>query len=102
MEPLPDQPAPAGRLVFAYGIGVVMPFNGDLLMRATAADAEALARVQDVLGRHLLKFGARRELAITWQPAELVADEPVVGDSTPASHTPDDPSPSEKADRAGA
>lgn len=76
MEPLPDQPAPAGRLVFAYGIGTVMPLNGDLVMRAAAANSEALARVQDVLGRHLLKFGARRELVISWQPAESIADDP--------------------------
>jgi hypothetical protein len=76
MEPLPDQPAPAGRLVFAYGIGTVMPLNGDLVMRAAAANAEALARVQDVLSRHLLKFGARRELVISWRPAESIADDP--------------------------
>jgi hypothetical protein len=82
MEPMPDQPAPAGRLVFAYGIGTVMPLNGDLVMRAAAANAEALARVQDVLGRHLRKFGARRELVISWQPAESIADDPD-GDSAP-------------------
>ena len=28
VEPLPDQPAPAGRLVFAYGIGTVLPQPG--------------------------------------------------------------------------
>jgi uncharacterized protein len=84
MEPLPDQPAPAGRLVFAYGIGTVMPLNGDLVMRAAAANAEALARVQDVLGRHLLKFGARRELVISWQPAELIADDSTGDSDAPA------------------
>jgi hypothetical protein len=110
MEPLPDQPAPAGRLVFAYGIGTVLPLNGELVMRAAAANAEALARVQDVLGRHLLKFGARRELVINWQPAQSVADGaiPVTGD--PATDAPSDSAPdtaesaeaqSEKADSAG-
>lgn len=84
MEPLPDQPAPAGRLVFAYGIGTVLPLNGDLVMRAAAANAEALARVQDVLGRHLLKFGARRELVISWQPAELIADDSTSDSAAPA------------------
>ena len=110
MEPLPDQPAPAGRLVFAYGVGTVLPLNGDLVMRAAAANAEALARVQDVLGRHLLKFGARRELVINWQPAESVTDgsiPEIVGqapaapsDSAPETAEPVDV-PSEKTDSAG-
>ena len=38
VEPLPDQPAPAGRLLFAYGIGTVLPMPGELVLRATAAD----------------------------------------------------------------
>ena len=37
MEPLPDRPAPAGRLVFAYGVGTVLPMPGQLVLRATAA-----------------------------------------------------------------
>ena len=49
MEPLPDRPAPAGRLLFAYGIGTVLPMPGELILRATAADPESLAHVQDVL-----------------------------------------------------
>ena len=31
MEPLPDRPAPAGRLVFAYGVGTVLPMPGQLI-----------------------------------------------------------------------
>jgi hypothetical protein len=89
MEPLLDQPPPAGRLVFAYGVGTVLPLNGDLVMRAAAANAEALARVQDVLGRHLLKFGARRELVISWQPAESIADGKVGDSATAADSAPD-------------
>ena len=38
------------------------------MLRAAAADLEALARVQDVLQRHLEKFGARKELVVTWGP----------------------------------
>jgi hypothetical protein len=74
MEPLPDRPAPAGRLVFAYGVGTVLPMPGQLVLRATAANLESLARVQDVLQRHLEKFGARRELAVTWGPVDNTAD----------------------------
>jgi hypothetical protein len=74
MEPLPDRPAPAGRLVFAYGVGTVLPMPGQLVLRATAANLESLTRLQDVLQRHLEKFGARRELAVTWGPVENTAD----------------------------
>ncbi len=82
MEPLPDQPAPAGRLLFAYGVGTVLPMPGELVLRATAADLESLAHVQDVLQRHLEKFGARKELVVTWGPATTEPDpaaEPVAG-----------------------
>ncbi len=92
MEPLPDRPAPAGRLVFAYGVGTVLPMPGQLVLRATAANLESLARVQDVLQRHLEKFGARRELAVTWGPVDNTADsddaaEPALaaGSETPES-----------------
>jgi hypothetical protein len=74
-EPLPDRPAPAGRLLFAYGVGTVLPMPGQLVLRATAANQESLARVQDVLQRHLEKFGARRELTVSWGPVEPVGDD---------------------------
>jgi len=45
----------------------VIPAADRLTMRATAADADSLARVQDVLKRHLEKFGARRELVVEWR-----------------------------------
>jgi uncharacterized protein len=55
-----------GRLVFAYGFGTVRPEDGRLVLEAVAADDESLARVQDVLARHLERFGARRELSVHW------------------------------------
>jgi hypothetical protein len=55
-----------GRLVFAYGLGTVRPEDGRLVLEAFAADDESLARVQDVLARHLVRFGARRELSVHW------------------------------------
>jgi hypothetical protein len=58
----------AGRLVFAYGTGTVRPQAGALVLDAAAPDAEGLAHVQDVLARHLERFGARRELVVSWQP----------------------------------
>ena len=36
------------------------------VLRAQAGDTEALERVQDVLGRHLERFGQRNELVVTW------------------------------------
>ena len=97
VEPLADQPAPAGRLVFAYGTGTVVPQGGALVLEAAAADAESLARVKDVMQRHLEKFGARRELLVSWgpegdgvtraaesAPAESAPDESAADESAPA------------------
>jgi hypothetical protein len=100
-ESLPDRPAPAGRLLFAYGVGTVLPMPGQLILRATAADLESLARVQDVLQRHLEKFGARRELAVSWGPVEpSVDDETIPEQPTPPSAETDAAQPSENSDLA--
>lgn len=74
VEALPAQPGPAGRLLFAFGVGTVLPMAGRLVPRATAANLESLGRVQDVLQRHLEKFGARNELVVIWGPVESVSD----------------------------
>jgi uncharacterized protein len=68
VEPVDGVPA-GGRLVFAYGVGTVRPESDRLVLLAEAADAESLARVQDVLKRHLERFGARRELVVDWEAA---------------------------------
>jgi enamine deaminase RidA (YjgF/YER057c/UK114 family) len=60
-----------GRLHFDYGTGTVRPGEDRLVLDAEAADAESLARVQDVLARHLERFGARRELSVRWTPQEV-------------------------------
>ena len=65
VEPVPDDPD-GGRLVFAYGSGTVRVEDGRLVLEAAADDAESLARVQDGLARHLVRFGARRELTVDW------------------------------------
>ena len=87
VEPLADQPAPAGRLVFAYGTGTVVPQGGALVLEAAAADAESLARVKDVMQRHLEKFGARRELIVSWEPegATRAAESPTAVAATPTA-----------------
>jgi hypothetical protein len=56
----------------AGGTGVIEVGDGVLTLRAEALDAETLDRVQDVLGRHLERFGQRNELTVVWtadQPA---------------------------------
>ena len=55
-----------GRLVFENGTGTVRPAGDHLLLVAEAADEESLRHVEDVLARHLERFGARRELVVTW------------------------------------
>jgi hypothetical protein len=51
---------------FGDGTGHVVVGDGVLTLLAEAPDAESLARVQDVLGRHLERFGQRNELAVSW------------------------------------
>ncbi|GII32739.1 DUF2218 domain-containing protein [Planotetraspora mira] len=62
-----DLPGDGYRLTFSAGEGTLTPEADRLVMRASASDAESLAAVQDVLGRHLERFGQRRELVVTWQ-----------------------------------
>lgn len=101
MEPLPDRPAPAGRLLFAYGVGTVLPAPGQLTLWATAADQESLARVQDVLQRHLEKFGARRELLVTWGPAGAAPDsDPPDSDAPDSDDAPDSEDAPDQSDAA--
>ena len=66
VEELEGEPG-GGLLVFPYGRASVRPAEGHLLLTASAADGDSLDRLEDVLGRHLVRFGARAELAVTWQ-----------------------------------
>jgi uncharacterized protein len=52
------------------GVGAVEVGNGVLTLHASGPDAEALDRVQDVLGRHLERFGTRQELTVVWTRSE--------------------------------
>ena len=66
VEPIDGAPDTAGRLRIGEGVGEVVPQDGVLLLTATAPDAEQFERVKDVLGRHLERFGAKRELIVEW------------------------------------
>lgn len=66
----------------AGGTGTVVVGDGVLVLLAEAQDAEALARVQHVLGSHLERFAQRQELTVSW-----VGDTGTAG----AAPTPQDP-----------
>jgi hypothetical protein len=56
------------RLVFDEGSCLLVPGPDALELRASATSADALTQVQDVVGRHLERFGQRNELVVDWQP----------------------------------
>lgn len=66
---IPAETTPDGhRLTFQAGAeAVLIPADDHLLMRASAPDDEALATVQQVVGSHLVRFGRRNELTVTWE-----------------------------------
>ena len=68
VSPLEVGPAGSGLLQLSRGVGVVVPADGTLLMPAFAATEEDLLVVQDVLARHLVRFGVRQELTVEWVP----------------------------------
>jgi hypothetical protein len=59
---------PDGQGVIRLDVGhcVLSAAPDELVLTASADDAEGLARVQDVVGRHLERFGAREELRVHW------------------------------------
>jgi caffeoyl-CoA O-methyltransferase len=63
-----------GTITLRSGQCVLTADPSHLDMVATAQDAEALAEVQDVITRHLLRFAARDELVVDWAPS---SDNPV-------------------------
>ncbi len=68
VEALEGEPD-GGKLVFAYGTGTVRPAGDHILLVAEAGDEGSLRHVEDVLARHLERFGARRELVVSWEEA---------------------------------
>jgi hypothetical protein len=62
------QPPDAGVVEWPDGRCGLVCASGALILTATGEDAEALARVQDVIGRHLERFGTRDGLEVNWSP----------------------------------
>lgn len=68
---VPMEETPEGRtLTLAGGTCLLAVTDTALVLTATAPEAEALARVQDVVGRHVLRFGARDDLQVDWSPTQ--------------------------------
>jgi hypothetical protein len=52
--------------VFQNGTGTLTATEGALLL-AVETDAEHLAVLEDVVGRHLVRFGTKDELVVEWR-----------------------------------
>ncbi|WP_424529324.1 DUF2218 domain-containing protein [Sphaerisporangium viridialbum] len=83
-----------GVITLSRGQCVLVPSGRGLDLIATAGDAEALAGVQDVITRHLLRFATQEELAVDWT-APVTAEsmqiiDPVVSDYLLTHCTPAD------------
>jgi caffeoyl-CoA O-methyltransferase len=57
-----------GTIALSRGDCVLTPSGGRLTLMASAADLDALASVQDVVARHLVRFATREELTVDWTP----------------------------------
>jgi hypothetical protein len=55
-----------GVITSEYGRATLEPADGALVLTVTADDAEALARLEDVIARHLVRFATAEELTVTW------------------------------------
>lgn len=52
------------------GDGAVLTCRDDALVLELTASPAVVARLEDVLGRHLVRFGSRDELVVTWRRAD--------------------------------
>jgi uncharacterized protein len=77
---VPVESTPHGEVLsFEDGRGIVTVGDGVLVLRAEARGQQALGVVQDVLGRHLERFGRQHELAVTWSTPRAPDGPPVGG-----------------------
>lgn len=62
-----DEETGTGSVKFSEGAGTAsMVAEPGVLVLALDADADKLAGLEDVLGRHLIRFGAKDELTVEW------------------------------------
>ncbi len=56
----------AGKLTFSSGVCDLRAEPGVLVLDVTAPDEPSLANTEDVVARHLVRFGERDELSVSW------------------------------------
>lgn len=61
-----DEEAGVGTLTFGMGSATLTAVPGALRL-AVEGDTEHLDRLEDVVGRHLVRFGSKDELVVAWQ-----------------------------------
>ncbi|NNN36039.1 DUF2218 domain-containing protein [Streptomyces sp. S3(2020)] len=61
-----DEESGDGTIEFQNGTGTLTATEGALLL-AVETDAEHLAVLEDVVGRHLVRFGTKDELVVEWK-----------------------------------
>jgi hypothetical protein len=61
-----DEDAGRGRLAFRDGTGTLTAESGALLLTVEGPEAE-IERLEDVVGRHLVRFGTKDELVVEWR-----------------------------------
>lgn len=59
--------AETGRIEFPFGLCELAVGNDLLAMTVSAADVESLARMEEVIASHLLRFAFREPPEITWK-----------------------------------
>jgi hypothetical protein len=57
-----------GRLQFDFGVCDLKAAPTGIELIGIAEDAAQLAILKDVVGRHLIRFGANDELTVSWTP----------------------------------
>ncbi|MCB9948890.1 MAG: DUF2218 domain-containing protein [Rhodospirillaceae bacterium] len=60
--------AQAGHIAFPFGDCRLEAPDAALRLALTAPDAAQLEQLQDVVGRHLVRFAFREDMQIVWQP----------------------------------
>ncbi|MDT7785657.1 MAG: uncharacterized protein QOF58_4076 [Pseudonocardiales bacterium] len=55
-----------GFVRFSAGLAEFEASDDALVMRVVCSSAEDVTRLQDVVERHLIRFGSRDELTVTW------------------------------------
>jgi uncharacterized protein len=60
----------AATIRFAFGRAELRAEEATLVIEAIAATPGELERVEHVVGSHLVRFGRRDELEVTWRAAE--------------------------------